>query len=239
MKNNTRINSLKKNMAKWCCALGIAACSITQAQTYDAVADFSIANNNPNGAWSYGTLSTFTSGTFLPFNTGRSNVNFIGQLTWNNGGNVPFYARVDANKSGIPHSTGSVFSPINQLDLDGESFIADVRWIAPATGDYTITGFFQHNDTANGNGQVSVRIIENGTATLFSLNNSGQNPFDLGTLTLPVGTVVDFAAGGFSFAYDTTGLAVTIQAVPEPTSIALLILGTSLLVVCRRRPTEA
>jgi len=54
-------------------------CEASTAQIYDAVNDFSLASN-PNGVWSYGTLSSFTGGggTFTLFNQTGTNIDFQG-----------------------------------------------------------------------------------------------------------------------------------------------------------------
>ena len=63
----TRLDLLSKLIATITCAL---MCAAAQAQTYDPVADFSV-KSNPNGVWSYGTLSAVTGGTFSSFSIHR------------------------------------------------------------------------------------------------------------------------------------------------------------------------
>ena len=127
------------------------------------------------------------------------------------------------NISGTQTNIGTVVVPTNQLVIDGENFIADVRWTAPAAGTYNVTGLFQRDDTSAA--PVSVRIIENGTTALFGVDNfttnGSQQPFNFASLVLPAGTTLDFAEGAAQYNNDSTGLSATISTVPEPGSLAL------------------
>jgi hypothetical protein len=188
------------------------------AQAYSAVSDFSLAGN-PNGAWSYGTLSSFTGGTFSLLTVPSSSGGFA---TWGNGGSVPNAAGVTKNTTSGTLTSGTVVLPPDLLNLDGENFIADVRWAAPSAGAYNVSGRFQRTD--NGGFPVSVRIVQDGLTTLFSADNfstfNDQRPFNL-NVVLSAGSVLDFAEGAPQFNNDGTGLALTITPVPEPGSLAL------------------
>jgi hypothetical protein len=190
----------------WAGALAVSAA------TYNAVDDFSLIGN-PNGAWSYGTLSSFTGGTFTLYNVGQA---FSDYSVWGNGGTYP-------NSAGVYNST----PPSGMLHLDGENFISDVRWVAPSAGTYDVAGYFQRVDPAGV--PVSVRIIENGTTTLFALDGfttyNVPQEFNLSNLTLSAGATLDFAEGAPQPWNDSTGLAATITAVPEPSVFVLLGVG--------------
>jgi len=73
-------------------------CKTSTAQIYDAVNDFSVANN-PNGVWSYGTLSSFTGGAFTLFNQKGTNLDYQGESYWSNGYGYPDFATVQKNGS--------------------------------------------------------------------------------------------------------------------------------------------
>ena len=216
----------------------LAAGTPAQGATYSARNDFSIGGN-PNGVWSYGILSSFTGGTFTLFSTAESDRDFTGERAWDNNGAFPNRAAVYDNTSGAQVANGSVVVPPGQLILDGESTTADVRWTAPAAGTYNVTGLFQRDDTSAA--PVSVRIIENGTTTLFSAdnftNNGSQQLFALSNLTLPAGTTLDFAEGAAQANNDSTGLQATISTVPEPGSFALGVIaaGATLALARKRR----
>jgi PEP-CTERM motif len=191
---------------------------------YNAVNDFSLASN-PNGVWSYGSLSALSGGNFTTINSTLINASYTGQNAWYNGLQIPNAIVVDKNTSGVTQTFQTVTLPATELRLDGESGIADVRWTAPTAGSYSIAGLFQRID--NGNVPVSVRVLLNGVA-LFSVDNfstfNAQQAFNLANLTLKAGDVLDFAEGAPQFNNDSTGLSVTIipNTVPEPSSLALL-----------------
>jgi PKD repeat protein len=204
----------------------VAKLTLFLAAYYDAAANFSITKGNPNGSWSYGVLSSFTGGTFTLFSQARLDYGFPGELRWDNNTSPPYSAQVFANPTGSLAGFGTVVVPTNQLDLDGQSYIADVRWTAPAnfhfgappTISYNVIGLFQRND--NNPQPVSVRIVENGATTLFAADNfttyGSQQPFNLINLILPAGTVLDFAEGAPQYYDDTTGLQLSISAASQP-----------------------
>ena len=218
------------------CVAVLAAGTPVQGATYSARGDFSLASN-PNGVWSYGTLSTFTGGALTLFNTTATDAEFTGQRTWDNNGSFPNRAADTANFSGTQVTDGTVVVPPNQLILDSQGLIAAVRWTAPAAGTYNVTGLFQRDDTSAA--PVSVRIVENGTTTLFMADNfttnGSQQLFALSSLVLPAGTTLDFAEGAGQANNDSTGLQATISTVPEPSSIALGLIGATSLACWRRR----
>lgn len=215
------------SIAKWkktIVACGImsqlAAGASLRATTYSAVNDFS-PNSNPGGAWSYGSLSAYTGGTFTRFTTNASNGNFVGQQTWSNGLSYPNEGAVSRDAtSGNQTNGGTVFYYPNLLELDGESLISDVRWTAPVTGVYNVSGLFQRTDNS-GNAAVSVRVVQNGTTALFSADNfaafGSQKVFDFFNLSLQAGATIDFVQGSGQASYDSTGLAVTITTDKHPT----------------------
>ena len=223
-----------KSIAAACgCAALLASGVAAHAATYSARNDFSIGGN-PNGVWSYGTLSSFTGGALTLFGTAESNRDFNGERLWDNNGTIPTRAAVYDNVSGSTATISTVVVPTDQLILDGESFNADVRWTAPAAGTYNVSGLFQREDT---NAQsVSVRIVENGTAVLFSVDNfngnGSQQSFAIANLVLPAGATLDFAEGaGGQPNNDSTGLVATITNVPEPGTLALGVLGAAATLV--------
>ena len=218
------------------CGITALFASASACAAYDAVNDFSLANN-PNGVWSYGTLSTVTGGTFTPFSLTGSDVNFTGEQYWTNGAGIPNAAFVGKNNSGTTVTYGSATQPASELRLDGENLDGDLRFVSPATALYSVTGLFERID--NGNVPVTVSIVENGAITLFSASDfttfGSQQAFDLPALLLPAGTTLDFVESAPQFNNDSTGVAATINAVPEPTSITVAVLGLACVVFRRRK----
>jgi hypothetical protein len=188
----------------------------TQPQTYDAVGDFS-SGTNPNGTWSYGSLSAFTDGAFSLFTTSVPLTGFTGSgQVWYNGGSAQGGVVVKNTSNGTidgPSSSPTVFLPTNFLDVDGVGAIACVRWTAPAAGYYNITGSFQRIDDQPA--AVNIEILQNGTNQLFVSNYfTGFNnvaPFSLSNISLTAGAVLDFAEScPVSPHNDGTGLAAII-----------------------------
>ena len=202
-------------------AIALATVSSACAATYDAVEDFSVSGN-PNGVWSYGTLSQLTGGTFSAFTFKDSGSDFTGSEAWYNDQAVPNDSAVEANTSGQTQSIsvsggGIILVPADQLRLDGENFIATVRWTAPANGVYNVSGLFQRNDNqANSSTPVpvTVSVVQDGATVLFQQGNFtaylSQAPFDLSSLTLQAGETLDFVESSTVYHNDTTGLKVVI-----------------------------
>jgi PEP-CTERM motif len=207
---------------------------------YNAVNDFSLASN-PNGVWSYGSLSALTGGTFTADQDTIINQSYTGQEAWFNGQALPNSSIVEKNASGSTQTYATITLPTNLLRLDGQSGTADVRFIAPTAGVYSVSGLFQRID--NGGESVNVGVDLNGVA-LFSASFAtfnAQEMFDLSNLNLAAGDVLDFVEGAPQYNNDSTGLEVTIDAVvPEPSSLFLLASGClGVLAVAYRRSRRA
>ncbi|MBV8211629.1 MAG: YncE family protein [Verrucomicrobia bacterium] len=193
-----------------CCWLNLLLVAHLRAQTYNAESDFSLTSN-PNGVWSYGTLSSLYGGTFTPFTRSITNLDFNGENRWDNNGTFPnsaFVAQI------APGYNANFFAP-NQLHLDGEDLVSDVRWTAPATGTYNIAGYFQ---AAPGNEGVTVSIIQDFGTVLFttgdfSVFNYPLQVFNFSKVKLSAGAVLDFVEGAGQPSEDGTGLALAITKV--------------------------
>jgi len=126
--------------------------------------------------------------------------------------------------------------PTDELQLhpgiDGEDAV--VRWTAPSSGAFFITGKFEGLDSTT----TDVHILLNG-GTLLSgsiRSNGAAVPFTL-TTGVNAGDHLDFVVGFCpnDYFFDSTGLAATIAPVPEPNSFALVIVGLFVFVILRRR----
>ena len=208
---HTHFGGFSLVLAAVCWALGPASGTPLRAQVYDAVNDFSL-NSNPNDPWSYGTLSSFTGGTFTLLTVTREDLDYPGQTAWSNGQSFPNLAVADKNTSGVEQRFSSVVMPPDLLRLDGQSLIASVRWVAPADDVYDLRALFQHIDTQTV--PVSTHIILNGTTELFAVDGltafGDRRLLHLPGFALSAGDVLDFAEGAPQPNSDSTGLAVTI-----------------------------
>jgi len=190
------------------------------AEIYDAVNDFSLAGN-PNGAWSYGALSSTSGGTFTLFKQKQTNSISSGDLMWYNGASGTDFSGVHKNMKGAKVNWMTNRFPPNLLLFDSRrSLIADVRWVSPVSGRYNVSGFFQRLDTTSSQ-PATVGVVKDGTQTLFSAANfitfNARKPFNLKNLFLPAGTTLDFYQFNTgSPAYTGGGVEATITRVPEP-----------------------
>ena len=225
----------------------VLAFSATQLQagvTYDAVNDFSLSGN-PNGTWSYGSLSSFTGGTFTSDTATTTNIDFSGELVWTNGAEDFTRTAVVANTSDSIAYYYTIQQPPDLLNLAVEGSSSVVRWTAPASGTYNVSGLFQRIDTNNAV-TVNVAIVEDAASFIVpesTLSGFGdQNGFNF-VVDLQSGETLDFAAfNNGNPSYDSTGLSATITAVPEPTMLTLLVsamLGLAGAFYLRRRRAKA
>ncbi len=205
-----------------------------QAVTYDAVADFQ-TSSNPNGVWSYlgGTPISSTLMTTTGTTAGSNLPQWSDQIS-----GFPNQAYITANNTGTAAGNsccGSIVYPAHSLQLDGQALGAIVRFTAQTSGIYAINGLFESGDTSMTTHDVAV--IENGSTSLIAtqaLVNGNTVPFALSGLSLAANDYIDFVSYGFaggSFggtALQATVSTVSAAAVPEPTSMAIL-LGALLL----------
>ncbi|HEY1686615.1 MAG TPA: hypothetical protein VGG19_17760 [Tepidisphaeraceae bacterium] len=216
-----------------CLGLLIALITITsvQANTYDAVNDFT-AGNNPSGQWSY--LYSSTIGGLQTALTPSGD--FPGSTNpWDwSGENVPDSVSVIKNTSGTPTTYEStIVQPTNLLLVDPEEDAADVQWKAPTTGIYDISGVFQNIDQSGHTDSHPVEVLLNNSAllplyssTISSSDGSATFNFDQ---LVAAGDTLDFVVAGSPSNYQflSTGFDATIS-VPEP-SLGLVLMGGLIL----------
>lgn len=231
-----------------CFGLTLAGVSV-EAQTVVWTAGADLAANetagntgNPNALvpeWSYGSRATAASSALTLFSAadhvstpfqGFSNVAFVGVNVSNSAVVVTNFGFGDN-------------APVAPLEMDvhpsANNDFAVVRWTAPSAGDYLVTAYWRDIDPHGGNGATG-DVVLNGTLLSSFLWANGGNA-TLSTplqLTLLAGDKLDFvtgAAGDFSF--DSTAFNAVIVAVPEPSTVALLLTGLGAIAVlgARRR----
>ena len=199
------------------------AANAAGAATYDAVSDFSIANN-PNGPWSY----EYTGGQLSDHFTLGADTQF-----WWDGQQIPNAVSVGKNLSGMDDSYETIVLPANTLALDPESQSVWVAFTAPTSGTYVITGAFYGIDSGENAHPVS---ILDGANTIYSssVSSFGQSEaFGLSEF-LSAGDVIAFQVGtgstGCSYCNLSTGLTATITtAVPEASTWVMMAAGFAAL----------
>ena len=156
--------------------------------TYDATADFSITNGNPNGTWSYG-YETSGGSAFIPYATVVSGSSYMG---WNiSGSGDPVIWKNISASSILGNNPGQVAlhpGPAGQASI--------ARWTAPGGigSIVSIAGQFFAGDS--GTMQVGIFLDNNWSTPLFQATDHGSFSF---VQAVAPGTTIDFAVyGGYS-----------------------------------------
>jgi PEP-CTERM motif len=213
-------------------AAGLAALALSSGQAlatiYDPAADFEAGwttSSNPNGVWSYGYSST-VSGPVILYTTQIPGADSPNQQQWiSTAVNCCVASPSVGFNNGPAFDDGNVAASANQIILVGSVFqnlITDLVFTAPASGQYAVTGSFIGDQRGI---NVGVAVLSNGNSLFSSsVTSFGQIvPFNT-SLTLNQGDTIEFAViqGAGS---QNTGLDVSISAVPEPSTWAMMILG--------------
>ena len=213
---------------------------VAQATTYDVAADFS-ATTNPNGAWSYGESSTLTSALTLYPNSGKFDPPTINIDVWA-GENHPYTPNVSHNGTGsVDTSHPTIIWQIGQFSLHpGDNVEYDeyshARWTAPSAGSIDIDAMLTGIDFGSGphlGTTTDVHILHyNGIWNILFDGEVDECYGDTSsfstTVSVGMGDIIDFAVGYGSDqnnTCDTTALSATIDFIPEPATLGLLILG--------------
>ncbi len=194
------------------CALLVVAAQPAQAQTYDAAADFEqgfINQTNPNGVWSYGWSSSFTTPITLYDQTAQPGINGPNAQYWISS-SINYGESPSAEfNDGQAYDDGNIdFLPYEFLLVSGiAGQYSNLVFTAPTSGIYSVTGSFRGCQYGIG---VVVGIVVNGNVIFNStVSSEGQVvPFDT-NLSLAAGDTVIFSVGP-NGGLQNTGLAATI-----------------------------
>jgi PEP-CTERM motif len=208
--------------------LSIATSGQARATIYDPAAAFEAgwtAASNPNDVWSYGYSSTLSGPVTL----------YDAQTIGNDSSNEQFWISSAINccvaspavgfNNGPAFDDGNVAAGANQMILVGSArlnLITDLVFTAPTSGQYAVTGSFIGDQRGI---NVGVAVLSNGNSLFSSsVTSFGQIvPFNT-SLTLNQGDTIEFAVIQ-GLGSQNTGLDVSISAVPEPSTWAMLLLG--------------
>ncbi len=229
-------------------ASAVALAAPAGAATYDAVADFSTVSST--GIFSYGDGITGTSFTPYPSYSSPCQGQVAGLGCWQTTTPVALVPLVGKNLTGSTLDFATVVLPTNVLLVHpGPSTDSIVRFTAPVSTFYNISGFFELLDT-NPTG-VNVIIAVPGTV-LFSQLLTGPGatnpstpgqfvPFGANHVFLPAGTTIDYGVNNAgNFFNDSVGLSLTFTATPEPATWSMMLIGFGGLgAVMRRRRSHA
>jgi hypothetical protein len=175
---------------------------------WNVKSDFSIANGNPSGRWTYGMVNNSV---FVPYS-----------VSIDDGINQMWEASSDGPELGIKYGQSGYGVQSGQFFLHpGPSSQASVaRWTAPAgiVSPVQVQGQFLSGDI----GVMDVGIFVNGipqvTTPYWHSTDSGAFNF---SLPVSPGNTIDFAVYG-SYGYGSTPLEATVTGTPEPSTLALL-----------------
>jgi len=218
---------------------------VSMAQAADLAGDFALAAN-PNGEWSYG---WFNAGVFTLYNGVNSGGDGAGNTfsAWVKDSDWDTWGNVGKNLGPNPIDAWASYREVGQI-IYGPSvtgLMNTSRWTAPAAGDYQITAVFTGQSTMPTVATVSVlkNQVEEWSAGLDGFIGTLANNFAdgfgnapsqtyNGTLTLAQGDTLDFTM--VTATGNNRAMALDVQIVPEPFTMALLGLGGMSLLRRRR-----
>lgn len=225
-------------------AISLAATGLLHAQTiYSPATGWDFASNpSGNGPWSYGYKSTVT-GSLTLFDLQDSSVDVTTLEYWHT--SIATLG-VGLNTSSTTNwGTGStVANPLEfNLHPGASNEMAVLRFTAPTTGDFTFAGTLSGN---SGAGTSTTGYLVHNTNTFLTQTVSGFNSTygfsETRSLTSgdTVDLVVDWGSNGNYF-NDSTGLYLTVTAIPEPAALPFVagILGLTGLFLFRRKALSA
>lgn len=194
------------------CLVGCRSEFVPLAQNYDPATSFEkgwTGRSNPNGVWSYGYSTGFTSPVTLYDKTAQNGVNGPNAQYW-----LSLASHVDVSPAaeynrGPAYDDGNVGFLADELVLvagTGGQY-SDLIFTAPASGEYSIVGNFRGAQYGVG---TNVGIVANGAVVFSSAVTSfGQLvPFNL-ALNLAAGNRVVFSVGPGK-GFQNTGVSATI-----------------------------
>jgi hypothetical protein len=197
--------------------IALAFAAPAAAVTYDTHLDFSDANGNPNGVYSYG-YETGLGGALALFTNGGPTNSQPGAWT---SPSVNTYLGV--------YDTGT--STLLHPGPNGEYSI--LRFTVATAGKYFIKGAF----VSEGGNTTDVHVLFDGISVFDGLSDSGHlsTKFSFNQI-FAANQTIDFAVGngGNGYSGDSTLLSATL-AVPEPASWALMITGFGMIGAATRR----
>ena len=220
---------------------GLYSATSSAAQTWDAAADFNVAQT---GAWSYGWSATlggaFTQVTAPTFEYG---------MQWLQGQGATYVYNNPTSSALNPAGTIYAAPGVLAEHPGSGGQYAVVRWTAQQSGTYSVNAGFYGISAQGQATSTDVHVLKNGASQFDGLveGHWANENVRVGTsapltFALQAGDKVDFVVGYGSngnYLYDSTRLTATIAAVPEPETYAMLLAGLGLMGgIARRRKAK-
>jgi hypothetical protein len=194
-------------------AIGVGSCC---AQTYNAAADFEsgwTAQKNPNGVWSYGYSSGFTSPVTLYGATVQNGVNGPNAQYWLAPSVDVLTSPAAEFNNGPAHDDGNINFLANEFVLVAGvgGLYSDLVFTTPTDGIYSIASIFRGDQYNIG---VVVGVVVGGSLQFSSaINGEGQIQSYDTSVFLKSGEQIVFSVGP-KVKYQNTGLSAVITKVP-------------------------
>lgn len=211
--------------------LAMATVSAVAAPGWDLAPDY-VTIANPNGAWSYGAVTTSPAYAFstLAWNPATNSYG-VAQV-----GNTFIYKNVSGSSD---YGIGN-----GKVSLESDWGNAAVRWTAPAAGTYSFTVAVGGSTVSQLNGYgnnfaseagVKVNGLDEPATSYVATSTSKLKQWSF-TVALAPGDMVDTFVLNLGFANGgNTQTDISVSAVPEPASALLLGLGIGALALRRHR----
>jgi len=205
----------------------------------DLQSDFSISSGNPNGAWSYGQLSTL-GGSFTAADvagTGTAGGATLDSWSFSTTTFPVISKLISGSLVGFNGGDGLISIGEVIMHPGPGNELAAIRYTVPSAGVYDLSGYFGAGDGLGGGafGKIDGYVYKNATSLWSVLDTTSTHTFSLSAVALAAGDTIDVVVGFGSdgYTYDSTPVNLSITPVPEPATIAGL--GLALAAFAKRR----
>ncbi len=229
-----RVSVILILLVGWC-LLGVPA---AEATVYDANADFSVTNGNPNGVWTYGwaaAVADLPAGLHIYSDEGTAPFGNGDFQRWFDINNLYENTPTVVKNFGADYDNGNIVIPAGALYLHGQVLAPMISlwwnsWL-PRLGPIPSRHHSSGVNTSINYGLVY--ILENGT-TLFDnggayITTVGDTATYSANINLVAGDKIDFVVGNLSIGPDSIELRAVFNTSPVPVPPTFLLLGFGLL----------
>lgn len=195
---------------------------------YNARNEFSLVQGGTNGLWRYGYSASQSNNAFTEFVTADTIPICSGQFSRWYVPNNDVVPQIAAHNLGTPCAnipTNALFIHPGQTVLGGGDPVrrAVVRWTAPASGSFQLTGSLQRQNLG---ATADLKIIKNaataGESVVFSASNTATYQISYNvSVTVAAGDTLDFSVGDGGNGYNSDGSSIVINISQPPVAACL------------------